>query len=154
MIPWEANNSSSRLCGLRNVRAMQHWPECDIWGSRPRPHDARTQHWECPHSIPESAHIQSFYCFFTFLCDNIRATKLIPWECPHSTGLLCFTRFETMLGNKAGFLGVSRCNVSIVFTYFETIIRVNKVDSLGGHQLQLTAIRSAQCPRNATLARA
>ena len=66
--------------------------------------------------------------------------------------IVCFTRFETMLGDKAGFLGVPRCNVSIVFTYFETIIRVNKVDSLGGHQLQLTAIRSAQCPRNATLA--
>ena len=44
-----------------------------------------------------------------------RATKLIPWECPHSTVLLCFTRFERMPGDKVGFLGVPIFNVSIVF---------------------------------------
>ena len=49
---------------------------------------------------------------------------------PCSTFLLCFTRFETMPGDKAGFLGVPRCNVSIVFTCVERMPN-NKVDSLG-----------------------
>ena len=42
------------------------------------------------------------------------ATKLIPWECPHSI-LLCFTCFEKMPGNKIDFLGVSTYNISIAF---------------------------------------
>jgi hypothetical protein len=31
---------------------MHHWPESDICSSRALPHDARTQQWDCPHSIP------------------------------------------------------------------------------------------------------
>jgi hypothetical protein len=38
-----------------------------------------------------------------------------PWECPHSTFLLCFTRFERMPGNEVDSLGVPTLNVSIVF---------------------------------------
>ena len=84
---------------------MQHWPESDIWGSRPLPHDARTQHWECPHSIPESARIQRFYCVL------------------HS-----LKRYQ---GNKVDSLGVHIFNVAIVFYTLWNDIRVNKVDSLG-----------------------
>ena len=43
------------------------------------------------------------------------ATKLIPWECPHSMLLLRFTCFEKMPGNKIDSLGVPTCNVSIAF---------------------------------------
>jgi hypothetical protein len=46
---------------------------------------------------------------------DCRVTKLIPWDCPHSTFLLCFTRFERMPGNKVDSLGVLTFNVSILF---------------------------------------
>ena len=37
------------------------------------------------------------------------------WQCPRSTFLLCFTRFERMLGNRVDSLGVPTLNGSIVF---------------------------------------
>jgi hypothetical protein len=52
--------------------------------------------------------------FYT-LSNDIRVTKLIPWECPCSTFLLCFTRFERVPGNKVGSLAVPTFNVCIVF---------------------------------------
>ena len=70
--------------------------------------------------FPESAHSQRFYRVLHAL-RGCWATKLGSWECPHAMFPLCFTCFEA-------------------------IIRVNKIDSLGGQQFQLTAIRSAQCP--------
>jgi hypothetical protein len=38
-----------------------------------------------------------FLLFYT-LWDDIRVTKLIAWECLHSTLLVCFTRLETTPG--------------------------------------------------------
>jgi hypothetical protein len=52
--------------------------------------------------------------FYT-LSRGCRVTKVIPWECPPSTCLLCFTRFERMPGNKGDSLGVPTFNVSIMF---------------------------------------
>jgi len=83
--------------------------------------DAGQQSW-----VPGSAHIQCFYCVLHDLRE-CRVTKLIPWECPHSMFLLCFTRFERMPGNKVGSLGVPTFNVSMVFYGMPG----NKVDSLG-----------------------
>jgi hypothetical protein len=67
---------------------------------------------------------------FYMLCNDIRVTKSIPWECPCSTWLLCFTRCARMPGNQVGSLGVPTFHVSIVFTRFERMPG-NKVDSLG-----------------------
>ena len=49
--------------------------------------------------------MQCFYCVLHAL-RRCQVTKLIPWECPHSPFLLCFTHFESMLGNRTDSLEV------------------------------------------------
>jgi hypothetical protein len=68
---------------------MHPWPESDNCSPRALPHDARTQHWEYPHSIPGSDHIQRFYYV-----------------------LHALQRYQ---GNKVDSLGVPMFNVTIVF---------------------------------------
>ena len=85
--------------------------------------------------FPGSGHIQCFYCscferilgnkadslwvptfyfiVFYMFWEDAGVTKLIPWECPHATFLLRFTRFERRPGNKGASLGVPTFNVSI-----------------------------------------
>ena len=88
--------------------------------------------WECPHSTfrlcftrfekmsgnkldsPGSAQIQRFY-YVSHALTGCQVTNLIPWGCPHSMFLLCFTRFERLLGNKLESLGVAAFNVSTMF---------------------------------------
>ena len=86
MIPWEAINSSSRLYGLHNVRAMQHWPERDIW----------VFHTMRGHSTG-SAHI----VLLRVPASNVSIVFYIP--------------SQQYQGNKVDSLGVPTLNGSIVF---------------------------------------
>jgi hypothetical protein len=88
--------------------------------------------WECPPSTfvlcftrfetmpgqhscsPGSARLQRLYCVLHALI-NARVAKLIPWGCPPSTFVLCFTRFDQCQGSKVDSLGVPAFNVCIVF---------------------------------------
>ena len=60
------------------------------------------------------AYIRSFHCVSHAL-RRCRVTKLMPWECPHSTFPLRSTRFENMPENKFDYPGVATFNVSVVF---------------------------------------
>ena len=55
--------------------------------------------------FPGRACIQCF-CWVLHALKGCWATQMISWKCPHSTILLCFTRFERNPGNKADSLGV------------------------------------------------
>ena len=68
---------------------MQYWPERDIWGSGPLPHDARTQHW--------SADI---------LLLKVPACNV---------SVVLYSPVQQYQGNKVDFLGVPTLNGSIVF---------------------------------------
>ena len=70
--------------------------------------DAGSQNW-----FRRNAHMQCFYCVLHAL-RRCQVTKLIPWECPHSPFLLCFTHFESMPGNRTDSLEVPTFIVSIV----------------------------------------
>jgi hypothetical protein len=91
LIPWECPHITFLLCFTRFER------------------DAGYQ--TCCHG---SAHIRRIYRVLRALT-GCQVTNLIPWECPHSTFLLCFTCFEWMPLNKLDSLGVPTFNVSIVF---------------------------------------
>ena len=114
MIPWDANNSSSRLHGLRNDRAMEHWPECDLWGSRPLPHDARTQHWSA-YILLLRVPASNVSIVFYIPLQQCQGKKVDSLGVPTLNGYIVFTQFERMLGDKVGFLGMPTCSGSIVF---------------------------------------
>ena len=116
LIPWECQYWTCVLCFTRFERMPGNKVDSlgvptfkvslvfyTLW------EDAGQQSW-----FPGGAHIQRFYCVLHAL-SGCRVAKLIPGECPHSTCLLCFTRFERMPGNKVDSLGVPAFNVSIVF---------------------------------------
>ena len=77
----------------------------------------------------ETTHFLAIYCVLHAL-RRCLVTKLTPWECQHSTFLMCFERFERISGNQMDSLGVPTLNLSKCFTRFERMPG-NKIDSLG-----------------------
>jgi hypothetical protein len=80
--------------------------------------------------LPGNARIQRSIVFYT-LWDNIKVTKLIACECPHSTLLWRFTRFEAISRQQRWLL------VNVRIQHFYCILQAlrrcqgNKADSLG-----------------------
>ena len=89
-----------------------------LWG------DAGRQNW-----LPGSAHIQRFY-YALHALRGCWVTKMNPWECPHSTFLFCFTRFEKMSGNKLITCEWPHSVFLLCFTFLERMPS-KKLDSPG-----------------------
>ena len=71
---------------------------------------------------------------------------LYSWQCPHLTCLLCYTRFETMPGNKVGSLRVPTLNGFIVFyTLWEDAGRQSWVPGSAHIQLFYTIRGLMEC---------
>jgi len=141
LIPWECPHSTPVLCftPLRGCRVTglipYEYPHSTFLLSFTRfermPGN-KLDSLQCPHTTsllcftrfegdagyqscsPGSAQIQRFY-YVSHALTGCQVTNLIPWGCPHSMLLLCFTRFERLLGNKLESLGVATFNVSIMF---------------------------------------
>ena len=59
----------------------------------------------------ENTHLHAIYCVLHAL-RRCLVTKLTPWECQHSTFLMCFERFERISGNQMDFFVVlHQCHV-------------------------------------------
>jgi hypothetical protein len=117
LIPWGCPPSTFVLCFTR-FETMPGQQSCF-------PGSARLQRLYCvltrfetmpgqQSCFPGSARLQRLYCVLHALI-NARVAKLIPWGCPPSTFVLCFTRFDQCQGSKVDSLGVPAFNVCIVF---------------------------------------
>jgi hypothetical protein len=104
------------LVGFRRPPVSSSWPpsptlaerlavvvhdSCRIWEFA-----VRAQRCAMLSAFPGHPYSQRFYCILHVL-KRLRAATTIPWECPHPTLLICFTRCEKILGDNLDSLGVT-----------------------------------------------